>query len=114
VVAKAPIDRIRERARERGWNNLRLLSSSHNTYNRDYFAESNERGQMPAINVFQKTNDQIYHFYNSELLYAPTEPGQDPRHVDLIWPIWNLFDLTPQGRGDWRPKLSYPGAGARQ
>ncbi|MGE5820689.1 MAG: DUF899 family protein [Deltaproteobacteria bacterium] len=112
VVAKAPIGRIREWGRERGWNNLRLLSSSHNTYNRDYCAESDERGQMPAINVFRKENDQIHHFYNSELLYAPTEPGQDPRHVDLIWPIWNLFDLTPEGRGtDWRPKLSYQKGG---
>jgi predicted dithiol-disulfide oxidoreductase (DUF899 family) len=80
VVAKAPLNRIREWARGRGWKNLRLLSSSLNTYNRDYFAESDERGQMPAINVFVKQNGQIHHFYNSELLYAPTEPGQDPRH----------------------------------
>lgn len=108
VVAKASIDKIREWDRGREWKNLRLLSSNQNSYNRDYFAESNERGQMPAINIFQKANDQIYHFYNSELLYAPPEPGQDPRHVDLIWPIWNVFDMMPEGRGtDWRPKLSY-------
>jgi predicted dithiol-disulfide oxidoreductase (DUF899 family) len=30
----------------------------------------------------------------------------DPRHVDLIWPVWNLLDLTPGGRGtDWYPSL---------
>ena len=108
VVAKASIDKIREWGRGRGWNNLRLLSSSDNTYNRDYFAESGELGQIPAVNIFRKEKDAIHHFYNSELLYAPTEPGQDPRHVDLIWPIWNVFDLTPEGRGtDWRPKYSY-------
>src|SRR5712691_582992 len=30
------------------------------------------------------------------------------RHVDLIWPLLNLLDFTPEGRGaDWYPKLSY-------
>jgi predicted dithiol-disulfide oxidoreductase (DUF899 family) len=34
--------------------------------------------------------------------------GQDPRHGDTIDPLWNLFDLTPEGRGtDWYPELSY-------
>jgi len=63
VVAKAPIEKIREWGRGRGWNNLRLLSSNHNTYNRDYLAEIDERGQMPAINIFQKDKDRIRHFY---------------------------------------------------
>jgi predicted dithiol-disulfide oxidoreductase (DUF899 family) len=28
--------------------------------------------------------------------------------VDVIWPLWNLFDYTPEGRGtDWGPKLAY-------
>jgi len=28
--------------------------------------------------------------------------------VDMIWPLWNLFDLTPEGRGtDWYPRLAY-------
>lgn len=31
--------------------------------------------------------------------------------VDFIWPLWNLLDATPEGRGtDWQPTLSY-GAG---
>ena len=108
VVAKAPISRIREWAEGRGWKNLRLLSSGSNTYNRDYFAESDDSGQIPAINVFQKTKEEIRHFYNAELLYVPKEIGQDPRHADLLWPLWNLFDLTPEGRGtNWHPKFSY-------
>jgi hypothetical protein len=44
----------------------------------------------------------------SELFYAPTEPGQDPRHVGLLEPVWNLFDLTPEGRPDWDEQLVYP------
>jgi predicted dithiol-disulfide oxidoreductase (DUF899 family) len=99
---------FRDWARGRSWKNLRLLSSTDNTYNKDYFAESYETGQRSAINVFHKSEEQIHHFYGAEIQYIPTEKGQDPRHVDLIWPIWNVFDLTPEGRGtDWQPKYSY-------
>jgi predicted dithiol-disulfide oxidoreductase (DUF899 family) len=48
------------------------------------------------------------HFWGSELLYAPVDPGQEPRHVGTIEPLWNLFDLTPEGRGtDWYEQFSY-------
>lgn len=108
VVSKAPVKKLRDWARRRGWNNLRLLSSYNNGYNKDYFAESPDGNQWPAANVFRKTADGIFHFYNTELLYAPTEEGQNGRHVDMIWPLWNVFDMTPEGRGtDWYPKHSY-------
>jgi len=110
VVAKSPIERIRAHARERGWRNLRLLSSANNSYNRDYFGEDDQGAQWPTLNVFSRRGDRIHHTYCTELLFAPAEAGQDGRHVDLIWPLWNLFDFTPDGRGtDWRPELSYGG-----
>ena len=108
VVAKSPLERIRTLARERGWRNLRLLSSAGNTYNLDYRGENKEGDQLPSLNVFVRRDGKIYHFYHTELLFAPRDPGQDGRHVDLIWPLWNLFDYTPEGRGEkWYPKLSY-------
>lgn len=108
VVAKSPIDRVRQVARERGWRNLRLLSSSRTSYNHDYHGETADGAQMPMLNVFVKRDASVYHSYGTELLYAPSDPGQDGRHVDMIWPLWNLFDLTPEGRGtSWFPKLSY-------
>jgi len=110
VIAKSPLERIREYARERGWRNLRLLSSAGTTYNRDYHGE-NEKGQQPMMNVFVKRNGKVRHFYGSELLYAPEEKGQNARHNDLMWPLWNVLDLTPEGRGgDWYPQRQYPGA----
>jgi predicted dithiol-disulfide oxidoreductase (DUF899 family) len=43
-----------------------------------------------------------------ELLYSQTDPGQDPRHVGTIEPLWNLYDLTPTGRGNnWEEQLTY-------
>ena len=108
VVAKSPIGRIREFARGRGWHNLRLLSSAGNTYNRDYHGESADGGQLPVMSVFVRRDGKIYHSYSTELLYAPPEPGQNQRHIDMMWPLWNLLDLTPEGRGtDWYPRLSY-------
>ena len=108
VVAKSPIARIREFARERGWRRLRLLSSAGNTYNRDYHAEKVDGAQIPALNVFVKRDGQVHHFWNAELLYEPAEVGQNSRHVDLIWPLWNVLDLTPDGRGaDFHLRLSY-------
>ncbi|MGH1537870.1 MAG: DUF899 family protein [Gammaproteobacteria bacterium] len=108
VVAKSPIQRVRKWAKTRCWTNLRLLSSSQNTYNSDYHAETESQEQIPALNVFIKSESSIVHSYNTELLYMPTEDNQDPRHVDSLWPLWNIFDLTPNGRGkDWYPKLEY-------
>ncbi len=107
-MAKSPIERIREFARGRGWKNLCLLSSASNSYNNDYQGENEKGSQMPSLNVFVRRNGKISHAYNTELLFAPKEPGQDGRHVDMIWPVWNIFDYTPEGRGtDWSPKLSY-------
>jgi predicted dithiol-disulfide oxidoreductase (DUF899 family) len=112
VVAKSPIQRIRAIARERGWRNLRLLSSAGNSYNRDYHGEDAKGSQLPALNVFTRRGGKIYHAYCTELLFAAPDPGQNARHVDAIWPLWNLFDYTPEGRGtDWYPKLAYGTAG---
>lgn len=108
VVARSPIHRIRAFARGRGWRNLRLLSSAGNNFSRDYHGEDEKGVQWPMLNVFVKRGGVIRHSWGSELLFAPVDTGQNPRHVDLIWPLWNALDFTPEGRGrDWYPKLSY-------
>jgi predicted dithiol-disulfide oxidoreductase (DUF899 family) len=107
VVAKSPLDLLQTWKRERGWRRLRLLSSEGNTYNPDYLAETPEGAQRPMLNVFHRDDDSIRHFWGSELFYAPWDPGQDPRHVGTLEPLWNLFDLTPEGRPDWDEQLSY-------
>jgi predicted dithiol-disulfide oxidoreductase (DUF899 family) len=108
VAAKAPIEPILAFAAERGWRRLRLLSSAGTTYNRDYLAETPDGKQQPMLNVFHRDGDTIRHFWGSELFYAPEDPGQDPRHVGTLEPVWNLYDLTPEGRGtDWDEQLSY-------
>lgn len=106
VTAGSPIGRIREFARGRGWRNLRLLSCAGNTYSRDYHGESAEGDQQPVMTVFVRRDGAIHHFYSTEALFA-AEPGHDPCHLDLMWSLWNVLDLTPQGRGEWYPSLTY-------
>jgi predicted dithiol-disulfide oxidoreductase (DUF899 family) len=108
VVAKTSAPRLLAFAGERGWRRLRLLSSAANTYNRDYQGENADGLQRPMLNVFERTPNTIRHFWGSELLHAPTDGDQDPRHVGTIEPLWNLFDLTREGRpADWYEQLSY-------
>jgi predicted dithiol-disulfide oxidoreductase (DUF899 family) len=105
IVAKSP--RALTFAQERGWRRLRFVSSAGNTYNRDYLAQTPEGHQRPMLNVFHRDGETIRHFWGSELLYAPMDAGEDPRHVGTIEPLWNLFDITRQGRPDWDEQLSY-------
>jgi Bacterial protein of unknown function (DUF899) len=122
VVAKSPLPRIIDFAKERGWRRLRLLSTAGNRYDRDYFGDSmslaaairvqqefkaGEEWDMPMLNVFRRDGKTIRHFWGSEILFVPPEPGQEYRHNDALDPLWNMLDLTPAGRGNFHPQLSY-------
>jgi predicted dithiol-disulfide oxidoreductase (DUF899 family) len=109
VVAKSDPERVAAFAQERGWRHLQLLSSRNNTYNRDYHAETPDGEQRPILNVFVRDGDGFRHSWATELMFAPRDEGEDPRHVDAIWPVWHVLDMTPDGRGtDTRfPALRY-------
>jgi predicted dithiol-disulfide oxidoreductase (DUF899 family) len=110
VIAKTSATNLAAFGKERGWRFLRLLSASGNTFKRDYHGETADGAQRPLLSVFNRMGGEIRHFWSSELLYAPTEPGQDPRHVGTLEPLWNLFDFTREGRpAGWEEQLSYPG-----
>jgi len=113
LVTRAPIRKLRFWAAARGWNDIRLLSSFNNTFNEDYHAEIDAERQMPSITVFVKgEGGVIRHFYSVEAHFVPSE-GRDPRHLDLYWPLWQLLDLTPEGRGTgWYPRYSYNSNGS--
>jgi predicted dithiol-disulfide oxidoreductase (DUF899 family) len=60
------------------------------------------------LTVFHRDGHVIRHFWSSELLCVPSDPGQEPRHVGTLEPLWNLFDLTPEGRpAEWHEQFSY-------
>jgi predicted dithiol-disulfide oxidoreductase (DUF899 family) len=109
IVAGVPIERMLAVAEDRGWRRLQLLSSAGNTFRRDYRGETESGDPMPMLNVFHRDPDGTIRLsWSAELLYAPTDEGQDPRHVGTLEPLWNLFDLTPEGRpADWHEQLHY-------
>ena len=104
VVAAASPEQLDQLARDRNWTGLRLLSAQGCRYQLDYHAQSPDGAQLPMINVFRKSPAGVSHFWGSESFHADIDGH--PRHLDQIWPLWNMLDLTPQGRGtDWYPSL---------
>jgi predicted dithiol-disulfide oxidoreductase (DUF899 family) len=42
------------------------------------------------------------------MFWLDPDPGQDPRHAGTIEPLWNMMDLTREGRpSDWQEQLQY-------
>jgi predicted dithiol-disulfide oxidoreductase (DUF899 family) len=108
AVAGAPIEHVLTFARERGWRHMRVLSAAGTSFKRDYHGETEDGSQIPMLNVFHRDGGVIRHFWSSELMFAPVDGDQDPRHVGTLEPLWNLIDLTREGRRpDWNEQLSY-------
>jgi predicted dithiol-disulfide oxidoreductase (DUF899 family) len=108
VIARSPIDRLVAFRTERGWRDLRLFSDLNGNFSRDYFGLSKEGSDEPALNVFTRRDGVIRHFWAGEMDFATVDPGEDPRGAPDPMPLWNVLDLTPEGRGtDWYPKLDY-------
>lgn len=63
---------------------------------------------MAIATVFVRRNGRIHHWWSSELFWAAHRDGEEPRHVDFMWPYWNILDYTPEGRPtDNAPRLEY-------
>src|SRR5205807_352777 len=58
-----------------------------------------ETARRPLVNVSVRAGARFRHSWATELIFAPRDEGEDPRHVDSIWPIWSVLDMTPEGRG---------------
>ncbi len=105
IVAAADLPTLRAYARTRCWDRLRLLNSRTNTFKSDLGSENARGSQDSMISVFTKESDgTLRHFYSAHPWLAP---DIRERGIDLLSPIWNLLDLTPQGRGDWYAGLDY-------
>jgi predicted dithiol-disulfide oxidoreductase (DUF899 family) len=108
IVAAADLASLRSYARTRGWNRLRLLSAGSSTFKYDLGSENKEGDQDSAISAFTRDGDgTIRHSYTGHPWLAP---DIKERGIDELTPIWNIMDLTRQGRGTFYTKLEYPGA----
>ncbi len=122
IVAKSPIARLVAFAHQRGWHHLKFLSTAGNSYDADYFGDSSKvpdeirRQRDPEgsgdwdetmFNVFRRDGGTFRHFWGSELTWAPEEEGQHHRSGDAVNALWGLLDMTPEGRGQFTPRLAY-------
>ena len=79
-----------------------LVECAHNTE-----FQKGENWDETIFNVFRKKDGTIRHFLASEMSFAPPTPKQHHRAGDLVDPLWGLLDMTPEGRGDFFPKVNY-------
>jgi len=105
IVAAADPATLRAYARERGWDRLRLLSAGDSPFKYDLGSEDQEGNQDSQISVFTKDSDgTLRHFYSG---HPWLDPNIKERGIDELSPIWNILDLTPQGRGKFYTSLDY-------
>lgn len=105
IAAAADLPALRAFGRTRGWDNIRLLSCGASTFKYDLGSEDREGNQDSTISVFTRDADgTLRHFYSGHPKLAD---DINERGIDLLTPIWNVLDLTPQGRGDWYAGLDY-------
>jgi predicted dithiol-disulfide oxidoreductase (DUF899 family) len=108
VVARAPIERVAAFARDKGWRHTKLLSAAHCSFRRDYGGDGADGQPVPLMTVFKRWPDRTIRLHwASELYFAPADPGQDPRHLGTVEPLWTLFDLTPGGRPAADEQIEY-------
>jgi predicted dithiol-disulfide oxidoreductase (DUF899 family) len=105
IVAATDLPTLRSWARERGWHKLRLLSAGDSTFKYDLGSEDAAGVQDSTISVFTRgSNGTLRHFYSG---HPRLGPDIEERGIDELTPIWNLLDLTPQGRGTFYASLDY-------
>jgi predicted dithiol-disulfide oxidoreductase (DUF899 family) len=105
IVAAADPATLRAFARQRGWSKLRLLSAGESTFKYDLGSENREGQQDSMISVFTRdAAGTVRHFYSGHPWLAE---DIKERGIDELTPIWNLLDLTPQGRGTFYASLEY-------
>jgi predicted dithiol-disulfide oxidoreductase (DUF899 family) len=105
VVAAAEPAALKTHATSRGWGNLRLLSAGDTTFKYDLGSEEADGTQTEWISVFIRSDDgTVRHVYSKG---AEMADDRRERGIDLLTPVWHLLDLTPNGRPDWYPLLTY-------
>lgn len=105
IVAAADLPALRAHARDRQWENLRLLSAGAGTFKYDLGSEDAEGNQDSTVSVFTRdSGGSVRHFYSA---HPRMSDDIDQRGIDLLSPVWHILDLTRQGRGNWFAELGY-------
>ncbi|HEV2701881.1 MAG TPA: DUF899 family protein [Steroidobacteraceae bacterium] len=108
ILGRSPVERQQAFANERGWTFLDFVQTLGDDYARDLGVLTPEGLEYPALVVYRREASQVRMFWAAEMSDEMADPGQDPRGAPDLAPLWNILDLTPEGRDPhWYPKLSY-------
>ena len=108
IFGRSPVERQLAFARERGWKDLTFLQTSGDDYAADMGLLTAEGAEYPALVVYRRDGDRVRLFWTDEINGEMADPGQDPRGAVELAPLWNVLDMTPEGRDPkWYPKLNY-------
>ncbi|MEJ5975647.1 DUF899 family protein [Novosphingobium sp. PS1R-30] len=110
VTGRSKVERQIAFAQERGWRDLRFFQSVGDDWALKIGGLDPDKGwEMPALLVLRRQGDIVRLHWMAEGSQEMADPGEDPRGAVELQALWNLLDLTPEGRGiDWYPKLDYP------
>jgi predicted dithiol-disulfide oxidoreductase (DUF899 family) len=104
AASEAPPERLQEWARQRGWNHVPVLSDVGPRLADAIGARDEDGDPVSTVAVFSKNGDTLRHVYTMHP--DDVEHGYG-RGIDLLNPVWHVFDLTPAGRGDFNMRNDY-------
>jgi predicted dithiol-disulfide oxidoreductase (DUF899 family) len=110
VVGRSSVERQKAFARERGWSDaMPLYQAQGDAFSLAIGGLDPETGwESPALMVLKKDGETVRLHWMGEMTMEMADPGEDPRGAVDLSPLWNVIDLTPEGRApDWYPKLAY-------
>jgi predicted dithiol-disulfide oxidoreductase (DUF899 family) len=76
AIAGAPIERQIAFKRERGWGDMPLYQTKGDGFFKDYGGLAPDGSDMPALNVFERSDGGVRHFYAGEMRARPPIPGR--------------------------------------
>lgn len=82
-------------AASRGWR-FPMVSHEGTSFAADMGYRGEKGGWKPGVSVFRRENGRILRV--ADTAFHP---------LDDFCSLWHMFDLLPQGRGDWAPKFTY-------
>ena len=103
VASLAPADRLQQWARERGWNRVPVLADVGTQLADAIAARDVDGDPSSTVAVFSKSGSTLRHTYTMH----PDDDNHTIRGIDLLQPVWHVFDLTPTGRGDVNLRNDY-------
>lgn len=104
AASQATPERLQQWARQRGWNRVPVLSDDGTQLSDAISARDEDGDPVSTVAVFSKDGNTLRHEYTMHPDDVETGKG---RGIDLLNPLWHVFDLTPAGRGDFNMRNDY-------